>query len=104
MTTPAGVALSYRRVFVCATTSSVYEFPGRCTRACLQTHHGPAPLLDPALSESRVRATLQTRPSPIRSGVFAFARFAVGRWPPAFCATTDDPGNPARLRRAALRR
>jgi site-specific recombinase XerD len=28
----------------------------------LQTHHGPAPLLDPALSESRVRATLQTRP------------------------------------------
>src|SRR5918996_3247200 len=32
-------------------------------RACLQTHHGPAPLLDPALSESRVRATLQTRPS-----------------------------------------
>ena len=33
------------------------------TRACLQTHHGPAPLLDPALSESRVRATLQTRPS-----------------------------------------
>src|ERR687892_2397423 len=35
------------------------------TRACLQTHHGPAPLLDPALSESRVRATLQTRPSVI---------------------------------------
>src|SRR5918999_114114 len=38
-----------------------------CIRACLQTHHGPAPLLDPALSESRVRATLQTRPSIIRS-------------------------------------
>jgi hypothetical protein len=32
MTTPAGLALSYRRVFVCATTSSVYEFLGRCTR------------------------------------------------------------------------
>src|SRR5919106_3495128 len=32
MTTPAGVALSYRRVFVCATSSSVYEFLGRCTR------------------------------------------------------------------------
>jgi hypothetical protein len=32
-------------------------------RACLQTHHGPVPLLDPALSESRSRATLQTRPS-----------------------------------------
>jgi hypothetical protein len=31
MTTPAGVALSYRGVFVCATTSSVYEFLGRCT-------------------------------------------------------------------------
>jgi Cdc6-like AAA superfamily ATPase len=31
MTTPAGVALSYRRVFVCATTSSVYEFLGRDT-------------------------------------------------------------------------
>jgi hypothetical protein len=31
MTTPAGLALSYRRVFVCATTSSVYEFLGRCT-------------------------------------------------------------------------
>jgi hypothetical protein len=31
MTTPAGVALSYRRVFVCATISSVYEFLGRCT-------------------------------------------------------------------------
>lgn len=29
----------------------------------MQTHHGPAPLLDPALSETRVRATLQTRPS-----------------------------------------
>jgi uncharacterized protein DUF3303 len=32
MTTPAGLALSYRRVFVCATTSSVYEFLGRDTR------------------------------------------------------------------------
>ena len=32
------------------------------SRACLQTHHGSALLLDPALSESRVRATLQTRP------------------------------------------
>src|SRR5919109_2335408 len=31
MTTPAGVALSYRRVFVCATSSSVYEFLGRGT-------------------------------------------------------------------------
>src|ERR687896_2193991 len=34
----------------------------KAPRACLQTHHGSAPLLDPALSESRVRATLQTRP------------------------------------------
>ena len=32
MTTPAGVALSYRRVFVWATTSSVYELLGRDTR------------------------------------------------------------------------
>jgi hypothetical protein len=39
------------------------EWTERGSRACLQTHHGPAPLLDPALSESRVRATLQTRPS-----------------------------------------
>jgi hypothetical protein len=31
MTISAGVAPSYRRVFVCATTSSVYEFLGRCT-------------------------------------------------------------------------
>src|SRR5918992_305419 len=40
------------------------DMPVSSSRACLQTHHGPAPLLDPALSESRVRATLQTRPSP----------------------------------------
>jgi integrase/recombinase XerD len=33
-------------------------------RACLQTHHGPTPLLDLAFSESHARATLQTRPSP----------------------------------------
>jgi hypothetical protein len=39
------------------------------SRACLQTHHGPAPLLDLALSESRVRATLQTHPRP-RTRVF----------------------------------
>jgi hypothetical protein len=32
MTIPAGLALSYRKVFVCATTSSVYEFLGRHTR------------------------------------------------------------------------
>ncbi len=31
MTTPAGLALSYPRVFVCATTSTVYEFLGRDT-------------------------------------------------------------------------
>src|ERR687895_2912390 len=50
------------------------------TRACLQTHHGPAPLLDPALSESRVRATLQTRPS-----IRMFSRWLLmagcGPWP-----------------------
>src|ERR671915_1852492 len=50
---------------------------GRLThsRACLQTHHGPAPLLDPALSESRVRATLQTRPStPAEKFVYTSSR------------------------------
>jgi hypothetical protein len=45
------------------------------TRACLQTHHGPAPLLDPALSESRVRATLQTRPSNDRDPDGSLNRF-----------------------------
>jgi hypothetical protein len=38
------------------------EIHPAAARACLQTHHGPAPLLDLALSENRVRATLQTRP------------------------------------------
>jgi RNA-directed DNA polymerase len=35
MTTPAGLALSYPRVFVCATTSSVYKFLGRDTSEAL---------------------------------------------------------------------
>jgi hypothetical protein len=63
-----------------------HEQPSRVrsnTRACLQTHHGPAPLLDPALSESRVRATLQTRPSGRRS----FIKFS--SWLPAGLAVGE---------------
>jgi hypothetical protein len=44
MTTPAGVALSYRRVFVCATTRSVYEFLGRCTTLPKRGNFGRLPL------------------------------------------------------------
>jgi hypothetical protein len=55
------------------------------TRACLQTHHGPAPLLDPALSKSRVRATLQTRPRlPGLSFPDGIATYAAGTKAPGF--------------------
>src|ERR687895_2780726 len=57
------------------------------TRACLQTHHGPAPLLDPALSESRVRATLQTRPS-VRE---RYSRAAQDPEPALCCPVGYDP-------------
>jgi hypothetical protein len=52
MTIPAGLALSYRRVFVCATTGSVYEFLGRDTRFLLDTNFIIGMLKDdPAIAE-----------------------------------------------------
>src|SRR2546430_14889663 len=55
---------TYRRQpgWALPTITNAKSLPWASARACLQTHHGPAPLLDPALSESRVRAILQTRP------------------------------------------
>src|SRR2546421_215694 len=67
-TTPAALALSYRRVFVCATTRSVYEFLGRRTSSSLVggsirvTIHEPGGVVS-AVTSKRMLATAISHPN-----------------------------------------